>query len=419
MKNCTWMFLFWTAFVQAEGSGGINAPEQRDKPTVVLISIDGFRWDYQANYDTPSLDRIAGGGIRAERMLPVFPTLTFPNHYSIATGLYPGKHRLIGNRFPNQDRSAMYDLAIRETVQDGSWYGGEPVWVAAEKAGMVTAAYYFVGTEAPIGGVAMSHWHTFDASVPGMDRVAQALDWLSMPDETRPHLVTLYFEDVDDATHRFGPGSAESGAAVARVDAYLAALLDGIGKLPQADEVYVVVVSDHGQAAYLPDAGAFVIDDAVSLEGLITIDHGSAAFIYLPVPDWRLAESIRDAVNESWGHGKAMLRNETPAAWQVTAEGGFADVIVQADPGYAVFSSRQAARHVSEGDHGWAPEAEDMHGVFLAAGRRLPKGEVIPQIRAIDVYPLLMAILGLEITTPIDGDSALLPALLENEESVP
>jgi predicted AlkP superfamily pyrophosphatase or phosphodiesterase len=412
LKYCSWLLLLFVACAHAAGSGGTNAPDQRDKPVVLLISIDGFRWDYQASYATPALDRVALSGVRAERMLPVFPTLTFPNHYSIATGLYPARHRLIGNRFPNRDRSRFYDLADRESVQDGSWYGGEPVWVAAERAGMVTAAYYFVGTEAAIDGVGMSYWHAFDASVPGIDRVSQALEWLAMPDSKRPHLITLYFEDVDVATHRFGPGSAESIAAIEKVDGYLGQLLAGIKRLPYAEDVYIVVVSDHGQSSYVPDTPPFIIDDAVSLDGLIAVDHGSAAFIYLPASDWRLAESIRDAINEAWLHGKAILRRDAPAAWRASEAAGFADIIVQADPGFAVFSSRQAASHISESDHGWAPEFPDMHGIFLATGARLPEGQVIPAIRAVDVYPLLMAILGLEIDKPIDGDVELLPGLL-------
>ncbi len=413
VKHLAWLLFFYAASVCAAGSGGTNAPEQRDKPVVILLSIDGFRWDYQANFTTPALDAIAANGIRAERMIPVFPTLTFPNHYSIATGLYPANHRLIGNRFPDLARDRHYDLTDREAVQDGSWYGGLPVWVAAEKAGMVTAAYYFVGTEAPIDGVAMSYWHTFDASVSGSDRVAQALAWLRLPEDSRPHLITLYFEDVDSTTHRFGPGSEEGIAAIQKVDGYLDELQQGIRGLPYRDKVYLVVVSDHGQSAYHSDAPAFIIDDAVSLKGVVTVDHGSAAFLYLRHADEQQAVRIRDAISQSWTHGRAMLREETPAAWHVTAEAGFADVIVQADPGYAVFTSLEAATHRSVGDHGWAPEFEDMHGIFLASGERLPKGQVIPAIRAVDVYPLLMEILGLEIQGPIDGDETLLPALLE------
>jgi len=397
----------------AAGSGGINAPGQRDKPYLILVSIDGFRWDYQDLYDTPAMDRVAAGGVRADAMMPVFPTLTFPNHYSIATGLYPANHRLIGNKFPSKDRTAFYSLADRESVQDGSWYGGQPIWVAAEKNGLVSAAYYFVGTEATVDNVPMTYWHTFDASVPGQARVDKALEWLSMPDDERPHMITLYFEDVDNATHRFGPGSEQSIESIQRVDRYLDRLLSGISELPVADDVYVVIVSDHGQSASKTNETPFIIESVVGLDGLTVVDHGAAAFLYLPEPDNRLAIGIRDAINGSWEHGKAMLRSEAPKDWRATSAAGFADVIVQADPGYGVFTTQRLAGSMSRGDHGWAPEFEDMFGIFLATGPRLPEGLRLAAINNVDVYPLLMEILELPITTPIDGDPELLPDLLE------
>jgi len=279
--------------LQASGSGAINAPEQRDKPYLVLVSIDGFRWDYQDLHATPALDRIAANGIRAERLIPVFPTLTFPNHYSIATGLYPAHHGLLGNRFPNRDRTRWYSLHERATVQDGSWYGGEPVWVAAEQAGMVTAAFYFVGTEAAIQGTPLSYWRQYDASLPGGTRVQQVLEWLSLPAGQRPHLLTLYFEDVDSASHDFGPGSQENNAAIVRVDGYLGDLLDGISALPYGDEVYVVVVSDHGQIATRANDQILVIDEVADITGATAVDHGAVAFIYLPEDERHRAREIR------------------------------------------------------------------------------------------------------------------------------
>jgi predicted AlkP superfamily pyrophosphatase or phosphodiesterase len=396
----------------ADGSGGVNSPAQQDKPYLVLVSFDGFRWDFQERHDTPALDRLVASGVRAERMLPVFPTLTFPNHYSIATGLYPASHRIIGNSFPNADLSEWYSLRRRDAVQDGKWYGGEPVWVAAEKAGMVTAAYFFVGTEADIQGIPMTYWHAFDASVPGPARVDQVIDWLAMPAEQRPHFITLYFEDVDTMTHAFGPGSPQSVKAVERVDRYLGALMAGIGQLPIAEDVTIIVVSDHGLLDKRLDETILVIDEVVDLDGLAVVDHGAAAFIYFAEPDRDRATGIRDAINAQWRNGKAMLRDEAPEDWHVSAEAGFADIIVQAEPGYLVYSSEKRVQRQSRGDHGWAPEEEAMHAFFAAAGPRLPEGETIGPVRVVDVYPLMMEILGLPVTTPIDGDTEKLTGLL-------
>lgn len=413
MARCTTLLLLFVSVVAvAAGSGGVNAPDQRGKPYLVLISIDGFRWDYQDLYDTPALDRIAARGVRAERMIPVFPTLTFPNHYSIATGLYPANHRLIGNTFPSIDRTQRYTLSDTKAVQDGSWYAGEPVWVAAEKAGMVTAAYYFVGTEADINGVPMTYWNQFNASIPGETRVQQVVDWLAMPEDKRPHFITLYFEHVDTATHGYGPGSERSVSSIEKVDGYLDLLMQGVDSLPIAEDVYVVIVSDHGQITKKLDDTIFVLEDVIDLDGLTIVDHGAAAFVYFPAPDPARARASRDAINEQWSYGNAMLREDTPEHWRVTAEAGFADLIVQADQGHLVYSTAEKVRWRSQGDHGWTPETEGMHAIFLASGPRLPNGMKIGPINSIDVYPLMMEILGLPITTPIDGDPDRLTRLL-------
>ncbi len=423
LKPGSWILqvLLWSfaacsipAIAGSNGTGGINAPEQRDKPYLILISIDGFRRDYQELADTPALDRIANNGVRADALVPVFPTLTFPNHYSIATGLYPANHGLVGNRFPSKDRRRFYSLRDRETVEDGAWYNGEPIWVAAEKLGIVSAAFFFVGTEADVDGVRLSYWNSFDASISGKRRVDQAIGWLAMPDDKRPHLIMLYFEHVDTATHRGGPGSKRSISSIRQVDGYVGRLLAGIDRLSIADDVYVVVVSDHGQSAIISNAVPFVIDAVVNIDGITIVNHGSVAFLYLREPDDQRAEAIRTAINNAWDHGKAMLRHETPDRWHVTTDSGFADIIVQADLGYTVYSSRDRSSHsnASVGDHGWAPEIEEMHGIFLATGPRLPRGKRIPPINAVDVYPLLMEILEIPLVAPIDGDPSTLTDLL-------
>jgi predicted AlkP superfamily pyrophosphatase or phosphodiesterase len=240
------------------------------------------------------------------------------------------------------------------------------------------------------------------------------LEWLSMPAEERPHMITLYFEDVDVASHKYGPGSPQSIESIGRVDNYLDRLLSGIDALSVADDVYVVLVSDHGQARRNTEASPFVFGTVANLDGLRIIDHGAVAFIYFPETDRDRAVSIRDAINGAWNHGSAMLRDEMPESWKAFDDSGIADVVVQADPGYLAFSTLERSKGASLGDHGWAPEFEDMFGIFLASGPRLPKGLRVAAINNVDVYPLLMEILELPITTPIDGDPELLPDLMEH-----
>lgn len=234
------------ATVRADGaSGGVNDPAVRGRPYVVLVSFDGLRPDYLDRFDTPHFARLAARGARAEGLVTVFPSLTFPGHYSIATGLYPEAHGIVANRFYDPQRDDEFDFRDDDDPGDGSWWGGEPIWVTAERQGMVSAAFFFPGTEAGIGGVRPSHWRPYDGRVPNAERIAQVLAWLALPEGERPHLITLYFSLVDGAGHDLGPDAAGMRRSVEAADRLLGRLLDGVDALPHAARVALVVVSDH------------------------------------------------------------------------------------------------------------------------------------------------------------------------------
>ena len=397
-----------------KGTGGTNAASQLNKPYLVLVSIDGFRWDYMDRYPTPNLDRIVSQGSKAERLLPVFPTLTFPNHYSIATGLYPAHHGLMANDFPDPVRDKWYSLKDRQSVEDPAFYSGEPIWVAAETQGMVTASFFWVGTEAAVQGVSPTHWRSYDKSISGKDRVEQVLNWMAEPEENRPHLYTLYFEDVDDYSHWKGPESKENIDAIERVDAYIGALLDGIEKLPYSKQVNIIVLSDHGQGAYLENPQPFILGDHVNLDDTTITEGGSYLFLHLDQDDPERAAEIVDTVNLLWKHGRAYLPTETPKSWFVDDNPRFPDVILMPEQGFGVLSSSQLTGKLIAGDHGWAPESPEMHGFFIARGPNIKAGVPLGPVNNIDVYPLMLSILGLEAPAHIDGDRSSLQKIFEN-----
>ncbi len=396
-----------------KGSGGVNSEQQLDKPYLILVSIDGFRWDYMDLYSTPNLDQIATTGVRAERLLPVFPTLTFPNHYSIATGLYPANHGLVGNEFPDRARNKWYALHDRKAVEDRWFYQGEPIWVTAETQGMVAASFFFVGTEAPIQGVYPSHWRRFDHDIAGEERVDEILSLLAMPERSRPHLYTLYFEDVDDYTHWFGPGSPESIEAIERVDGYLGRLMRGVQSLPHGNQVNVIVVSDHGQGKYRKDQPAFILSEHVDLAGITSIEGGCYLFLHFDQDDPERARDIVSTVNNSWRHGTAYLPSETPKQWHIDDNPRYPEVLLMPDAGFAVLSSPEKAGKVNPGDHGWIPEMQEMHGFFIAAGPNIKPGISLGPINNIDIYPFMTAILGLRNPEKIDGDGNSLARVLK------
>jgi len=437
-RICIFLLLFFGGPAQATdheggrnfpmGTGGMNAPYQQDKPYVVMISIDGFRWDYLDKFPTPAMNRLADAGVQAERLLPVFPTLTFPNHYSLVTGLYPAHHGIVANEFPIGEDGYWYKLKLRETVEKGENYWGEPLWVTAETQGMVSAAFFWVGSEADIGGIHATHWRTYDKSIAGADRVDQVLEWLAEPEATRPHLYNLYFEDVDDNSHWYGPETDENAVAVLRVDGYIDRLVKGIGKLPHADQVNIVLVSDHGQGTYLEDQEYQVLEELVDLDGIMTIDGGCYILLHFEQDGQEKAhqirarqiraEQIRDAVNASWQHARAYLKEDTPAAWHVDDSPRFPDVIIEAEMGYGVFSTLKETTDMHPGDHGWRPEDQEMHGFFVASGPAFKQGLSIGPVKNVDIHAMIISVLSLQGPENTDSDPRALAGILrplENE----
>lgn len=395
---------------QRVGTGGVNAVEQRGKPYVVLVSFDGFRWDYQDRFPTPAMDRLAAEGVRASALIPVFPTKTFPNHYSLATGLYPGRHGIVSNGFLDPAVDAWYSFRDRTAVEDGMWYGGEPIWVTAETQGMVSAAFFWVGTEAAVQGVSPTHWNAFTYDISFEERVGRVLSWLAEPPETRPHLMTLYFEEPDLTAHRYGPDGPEVEEAVARVDRALARLLDGIERLPHDDQVYVVLVSDHGLGTV--GGETFVLDREVDLSNVEVVGGGEVMFLHIREGGRARIEALAREIEEKWEHGVVHLREDAPADWMLEDNPRFGDLILLADyPGQVVLS-QWMDRPSNPGSHGWGPEVPEMRGVFLARGPGLPAGVRIGEISAVDIYPLLARALGLAPAPGVQGSPEPLADLI-------
>jgi predicted AlkP superfamily pyrophosphatase or phosphodiesterase len=365
------------------------AARRDDTPIVILVSFDGWRWDYIDRQPAPNLKALAARGVRAKRLIPSFPVLTFPNHYSLVTGLYPEHHGVIGNTMRDAAMPERFTQSS-ETAKEAPWWGGEPIWVTAIRQGRRAATMFWPGSEAPIGGVRPTYWKAFDQNFPTGDRVTQVLTWLALPAAQRPSLITLYFHDVDTAGHDFGPDSPELTAAVAHLDAALGELVAGVHRLGIDDRTTIVVVSDHGMTPV--SYGRVVYLDAyLDLTSVDITESGGSLQINPRDGD---VEGLYQRLHGAHPRLAIYKRQDVPAPLHFNASPRIPAIVGVPDDGWMVSSGQhlmQEELHV--GAHGYLPTTPDMGALFVAAGPSLRRGLVVAPFENVHVYDLLCRIL--------------------------
>ena len=406
------LLLCWAIFLPFFLSAQTNLPEHRDKPCVILISLDGYRYDYTERFQPPNLSRFVEEGVQAEGMIASFPSKTFPNHYTIATGMYPENHGLVDNTFYDPQRDQEYRINKREAVEDGTWYGGTPLWVNAEQQGMVAASYFFVGSEADVQGVRPSYYYRYDGSTPNDKRVDQVLTWLAMPAEKRPHLITLYFSDMDDAGHRYGPNNNEKlSEKLMALDASLGKLFDGVQAtgLP----VNIIVVSDHGMVEVMPER--LLPIEIIEDENRYRVAN-AGALVHLYLQDPADLEAVYQDLRAKEDHFRVYKLADFPYYRTNQSNPRLGDLIVLPDYAFYFTSARRRGmareRGFIMGEHGFPPEFREMYAIFYANGPAFRKGLTIKPFENIHVYPLICNILGLPIPAGVDGKAEVLAPVL-------
>lgn len=377
-------------------------------PPVLLVSIDAFRADFLDRGVTPHLWRFAREGVRGS-MRPSYPSLTFPNHYSMVTGLRPDRHGIVHNNMRDPVLGS-FRASNEQSASDGRWWnGGVPLWVSAARAGLPTAAMFWPGTQAEIHGVRPTQWRAYDESVSGDARVDQVLAWLSQPAARRPRFTTLYFEAVDETGHDFGPESREMDATLAAVDASIGRLRDGLARRGLLDKVNLVIVSDHGVAEVAP-GHVVAIEDMVDGNDVAVHSTGQSVG-FAPLPGHQAAAEKQ--LLGRHGHYACWRKSELPARWHYGTHPRVPPIICQMDEGWDAIPRAEIAkrpRH-ARGSHGYDPELPSMRALFVGHGPAFRAGAQLPVFDNVDVYPLLARLVGVE-AEPGDGDFApLLPAL--------
>jgi predicted AlkP superfamily pyrophosphatase or phosphodiesterase len=387
---------------------GPNTPVQQKKPYVVLVSLDGFRYDYAQRYGARNLEALAARGASAPQgMIPSFPSLTFPNHYTMVTGLYPAHHGIVANAFYDPARHQRYAFNDPITGNDGSWYGGTPLWVLAEQQGMRTACFFWPGSEAEIAGGRPSYYQRFNNKYPDGQRIDQVIAWLHLPSAERPHFVTLYFSKVDTVGHEFGPESPQTADAVRQADGLIGRLASELDRLPIPVDLFVV--SDHGMAA--------IEGDWINLDryaGLAEFET-DGPLLYPKSND--AAERAYQQLRGASSKFVVYRRNEVPPELHYDGNSRAGDPVVVATGPYAIraLAPRNSSNDKPplKGGHGFDPRrVPSMRTIFYAAGPDIRPGIAVAPFENVHLYPVIAKILGLRMG-PIDGDPKVLEGILK------
>jgi predicted AlkP superfamily pyrophosphatase or phosphodiesterase len=386
--------------------------QQKSKPYLILVSFDGFRHDYVRNFSPPNFQEFIIKGSHAEALIPSFPSKTFHNHYTLVTGLYPGNHGLVDNSFYDRQQNEVYGMRNRKLVADPYYYGGVPLWELAKRNGMKSASFFWVGSEMSDDTRRPDYYFPFDDSVNPQSRVDQVIEWLNLPEDQRPHFITLYFSFPDDEGHDFGPRAGQTRHAVLRADTLLGKLMKGVEstRLP----VNVILVSDHGMHELTVKEEAYIfIDELVDRNSPMVKVLNNGTHTHLYFSEIKKRDSIYTIVKAKEKNYRVLKKEDLPARWHYQND-RVGDLLVLADTGHYIRTGtrelflKTANIGSKVGEHGYDPASTtDVNGIFYAQGPNIKSGLTLAPFQNIHVYPLIAKILGLPLPA-IDGKKEVL-----------
>ncbi len=372
--------------------------------TIILIAIDGFGYDYFEKHRPPTINSIAASGVRAKWMTPAFPTKTFPNFYTVATGLYPANHGLVENNV--WDFGTVFSMSKREEVENPRWWLGEPIWVTAEKNKIISAAMFYPGTETMINGIRPTFWNRYDHDKPINERVEQVLAWLDLPREKRPRMITLYFHDIDSAGHDYGPNAPQTRDAVLRVDDGIRRLVNGLKLRKIYGKANLILFSDHGMAE-VDRRKATMVDEFVDLDDA---DQVLWTYEFLQIfPKEGMTDKLMEGLNKM-PHSQCWRKDDIPARFNYKHGPRVAPIICSIDEG-RIYSNRERYAALIRrggidkqyGGHGYDHELVSMRAMFVGHGAKFKRRRVVEPFPNVDVYELMCEIFGIT-PAPNDGD---------------
>ncbi len=398
----------------------MNSPAMINHPTVILVSIDGYRADYNTLFSPPNLRELERAGASAKGLRPAYPSKTFPNHYTLVTGMTPAHHGIVSNEFYDSTTKKSFAINDKTTIRDGSWYLADPLWVMAEHAGMRTASYFWVGSDANISGAYPNYYYNYSDQVPNSDRVDRVIQWLKLAPELRPHLILVYFSAVDTAAHLYGTKSIQMRDAIMQVDQQIGRLREGAKASLNTN---LVVVSDHGMADLDP-AKVALIDESPEVAELLpkfkVTGRGPQMQFYLndgedPANISRLKSALDQYAKSNHKKFRVMTSTKDFAGLKYGPTPRTGDLVIDPELPWLV-GMKDAPPSAKGANHGWNPKTPMMQGVFYAEGPAFRPHAILSTVDNTNVTPLLLRVLDLPIPKNLDGHLSAMKSVLANDK---
>ena len=372
----------------------------QSKPYVLLISFDGFRWDYLDRGISPNLEKVRENGASAISLRPAFPTKTFPNHQSIITGMYIENHGIISNNFRDKYDGSWYGMQDTVSNRDARWYLGEAFWETAERNNIITASYFWPGSEMQLAYRHPTYYLHYDHFQKYKQKVDGVINWLKLPQDKRPHFITLYFHETDTEGHDYGPNSEQTNDAIKYLDTATGYLFDQLKEINLYDSLDVIFVSDHGMTEISPER-VINIEKIVGNYKCNYNDNGPFMQVE-PAKDDLM--KVYDVLKKNENHYKVYLKKNMPVYFHYSKSPFIYSIIIVADLGWSLVTNTNSDWiKKAKGNHGYDNNQMNMHGIFLAEGPHFKKGYRTGTLWNIDIYPLLCKIFNIYPRSNIDG----------------
>jgi len=384
---------------------------EKDPPKLLLISFDGFRPDYLTKTETPNFDNLAKNGVLGEGLIPIYPSKTFPNHYAIATGLYPENNGFIANRMYDEKLGLSFSMGDREQVENPSWWQGEPIWNTVEKEGKKAGTMFWVGSEAPVQNIRPTFWKSYDGSMPNEDRIDSVLSWMTLGTEKEIDFGTLYFSFVDSQGHRFGTESEQVLQAIKDADELVNYLMTKLKEKDLLDNTNIIIVSDHGMMNVSKER-LVVLDDYINTE-YIDIIEGSPSLM-MNVQEGKL-EEVYTSLKDNETYFKVYKKEEIPERYHIKNNSRTPELLLVADLGYTINTRsfiEQRGSYPSGGAHGFDNIEEEMWALFVASGPSFKNGFTMKPFENIHLYELMAHLLNIQ-SAGTDGSLEVFTEMLK------